>query len=368
MRYSTLILLTVFLSCSDEDNKKSESFIAGFQTIRIVDQSRIFKPGTDTTDNLHFRPIDIDVWYPSIQTVDSPLLIRDLLGLLEIRANDYSASTIGNGVTAQLAQFFSETFKCADSTSVLKTKTNSFIHATAATGKFPLIVYMAAFDGMSYENYVLFEELAKKGFVVVSISSVGRFPGNMTTKKEDLMEQVNDALAALNKLKENSTIDFNRIGIVGYSWGGLAGAILASKTPTVKCLISLEGSEFHHYGNEDGDFEVIKNSEDFRNIKLSIPYLRFESAPDPEPGKKDSVYDFSRLHTSNAQIFTIDSMQHVDFDCFSRVVRESGKCDVYKPYNTMLDMTVSFLAENIENRPKFSTTVESLKGKIKKKE
>jgi hypothetical protein len=48
---------------------------------------------------------------------------------------------------------------------------------------------MTAFNGMSYENFALFEALANKGFVVVSISSIGRFPGDMTMKKADLMEQ-----------------------------------------------------------------------------------------------------------------------------------------------------------------------------------
>jgi len=180
---------------------------------------------------------------------------------------------------------------------------------------------------MSYENFALFEALAQKGFVVVSISSIGRFPGDMTMKKADLMEQVNDAVAALDVLKQNPSIDFNKIGIVGYSWGGLVGTILASKIPDVNCLVSLEGSESHHYGdakNENADFDTIRNSEDFKNIHLSIPYLRLESSPSTQPDKIDSVYNFSANHVDGSQIFTIDSAQHEDFDCFSLIVRESG--------------------------------------------
>ena len=95
---------------------------------------------------------------------------------------------------------------------------------------------------MSYENFALFEALAKKGFVVVSISSIGRYPGDMTMKNEDLLEQVNDAIASLNTLKQSSNIDFSKIGIIGYSWGGLTGAILADKIPDISCLISFDGS------------------------------------------------------------------------------------------------------------------------------
>jgi hypothetical protein len=49
---------------------------------------------------------------------------------------------------------------------------------------------MTAFNGMSYENFTLFESLAKKGFIVVSVSSIGRFPGDMTMKKADLWSRL----------------------------------------------------------------------------------------------------------------------------------------------------------------------------------
>jgi hypothetical protein len=50
------------------------------------------------------------------------------------------------------------------------------------------------------------------GFVVASVSSIGRFPGDMTMKKADLMEQVvDDAIAILNALKSNEHIDFTKL-------------------------------------------------------------------------------------------------------------------------------------------------------------
>src|SRR6266487_4776272 len=189
MRNFTLIILLFMVSCAGTTNK-SESYKAGFKTIHIVDKSRIYKPNTDTTDYLYYRPIDIDIWYPADSSAtDTSIIVHDLLGLLEQRANYYTASNAGNGLAAQIAQIFCDGFKCSDSTKLLRSKTNSFKNAAAANSKFPLIIYMTAFNGMSYENYVLFESLAKKGFIVVSISSIWRFPGDMTMKKADLMEQ-----------------------------------------------------------------------------------------------------------------------------------------------------------------------------------
>src|SRR6266498_3491447 len=339
------------MSCLGTTSKKSELYKAGFKTTHTVDKSRIYKPNTDTTDYLYYRPIDLDIWYPADSSgTDTTIVVHDLLGLLEERANYYSASNVGNGITGQLAKFFCESFKCSDSARLLGFKTNSYKNATAADGKFPLVIYMTAFNGMSYENFALFESLAKKGFIVVSVSSIGRFPGDMTMKNADLMEQVNDAVAALDVLEQNPNIDFNNIGIVGYSWGGLAGAVLASKIPNAKCLVSLEGSEFHHYGNaksENADFDTIRNSKDFENVHLTIPYMRLESAPSMQPDKIDSVYNFTANHVDNAQIFTIDSAQHEDFDCFSLVVRESGDCTINQRYNSALKLTVSFLEDHL---------------------
>jgi hypothetical protein len=151
----------------------------------------------------------------------------------------------------------------------------------------------------------------------------------------------------------------------------LSAAILAGKIPNVHCLISLEGSEFHHYGNakdENTDFDTIRNSSDFKNIHLSIPYLRLESSPSGQPEKTDSVYNFSANHATNTQIFTIDSAQHEDFDCLSLVVKKSGNCTINQRYSSASKLTVSFLENNLKNENHFSTAVaEEINKSIKKK-
>lgn len=234
---------------------------------------------------------------------------------------------------------------------MLNFKTKSFKNAKPIEGKFPVVIYLSAFNGMSFENFSLFEELAKKGFVVISINSIGRFPGDMTMKNEDLMEQVNDAIATLNILKEISNIDFSKIGIIGYSWGGLSGAILASKIQNVVCLISFDGSEFHHYGQEkeeNADFDRIRNSQDFKDMQLSVPYLRLESSPLATTEKVDSVYDFTEKLSANLQILKIDSAQHEDFSCLPQLVKESGNCKPNNHFKTISKLAISFLEDHLK--------------------
>jgi len=362
MKFFNALFLFVLFSCSNEKNTDSGTFIAGFKTIQTKDSSRIYKPNSDTSDYLHYRPLDIDIWYPAVaSSKDTTLYFRNLLGLLETRANYYTASNVGNGFAKQMAHFFCESLKCSDSSKVLNFKTDTYKNALPAKGKYPLVIYLSSFNGMSYENFTLFEQLAMKGFIVVSISSIGRFPGDMTMKKEDLMEQVNDAISALHVLKGSNNIDFGRIGIVGYSWGGLAGSILANRIPQASCLISLDGSEFHHYGSEieaDKDFNGISNSNEFRNMKLSIPYLRLESAPKGSVEKKDSVYNFSERLSGNPQVFIIDSANHEDFGCLVNLVKKTGNCKPQSQFGIISTLTVSYLEEKLKNNKTFTKDID----------
>lgn len=347
-----LIITLIVLACTSSQKEQPETYAAGFQTFRIRDVSRLYKPGTDTTDLLYYRPVDIDVWYPALAGADSALLFRDLLGLLEQRANYYTASSAGNGLTKQVAGIFCDVFKCSDTTRLLNFKTRSIQNPSPVKGKFPLVVYMASYNGMGYENFTLLEELAQKGFVVVSVNSIGRFPGDMTMKREDMMEQVYDAITALDFLKQNLNIDFSKTGILGYSWGGLSGAVLADKIPGVRCLVSFDGSEFHHYGqskDEDADFDGIRYHEDFKKMKISAPYLRLESAPAGKQTPYDSVYNFAEKVSGNKQIIRIDSAQHHDFGCIPRIVLASGHCPGNQYHQKISKLAVDFLTKHLKD-------------------
>src|SRR6476620_7818314 len=175
--HSTLLTL-ILLSCESRRAVKPQPHAAGFKIIQSVDRSRVYKTGTPTSDKLHFRPLDIDIWYPAVRAMnDTVLRFQDLLRLLEQRANYYTASNAADGLTNQLAGSFVRSFQCGDSATLLHLKTSSIRNAAAIKNKLPVVIYMCAYNGMSFENYRLFENLASKGMIVVAISSIGRYPG-----------------------------------------------------------------------------------------------------------------------------------------------------------------------------------------------
>lgn len=343
-----------------QENVNNVKYYSGYKTIHTVDRTRPYKPGVDLSHKLYFRPLDIDMWYPAKSAApDSNMVFKDFLNLFVTRPNYYRDTITSMGALNEMAKAFCDMNKCSDSTKLLHFKTGSFKHAKPAKGRFPLVIYLASYGSNCFENYPLFEELSKQGFVVVSINSIGRFPGDMTMKYDDVMQQVYDAVFSLNYLAGSPNIDFSKIGIVGYSWGGLAGCILAGKLPNSTCLISLDGSEFHHYGynkSEDADFDGIANSQDLKTI--TIPYLRLEqSPPAANSPAKDSVYNFYQKLPQNKLILKVNNAEHYHFCDFPTIVKSSGNCADDGLYSTITKLTISYLNDNLKKTNTFSETL-----------
>ena len=148
-------------------------------------------------------------------------------------------------------------------------------------------------------------------------------------------------------MKNLDFVDSTRIGVVGYSWGGFAGAILAMSKSEIDAVISLDGSEFHHYGSskeEDVDFDATVNSPVFKRASIKVPYFRLQSAGniDKEAEKKDSLYNFEGKLIGKKEIYKIKSANHQDFSCLPSVVKESGQCPTSNTYRLISNLTIKY--------------------------
>lgn len=347
---SCLILLIMAACNSDKDT--SQRFVdstmvyqVGYRAMSFIDSSRTYRPGVEQSDPLYFRPIDIDLWYPAQPgESDSTLKFRYFLQLLQDRANFYAAPQKFDSLPITFAKSFCDGFGCSQPALLLKSPTHTYNQAKPVSRQFPLLLYFASFGSMGYENYLLFESLVSQGYIIACVNSIGRYPGDMTMKNADLMEQVRDADQIVNRLKLMAGIDTTKIGVLGYSWGGFAGVIWAMQSQGVDAIVSLDGSEVHHYGysiSEDQDFEYTVNTPFFKKTGLSVPYLRLESNPEAKISKKDSTYNFLRKVKTTKQVVKIDSAGHQDFSSFPTIVRLSGKCPAPKVYHTITAHTIS---------------------------
>ena len=90
-------------------------------------------------------------------------------------------------------------------------------------------------------------------------------------------------------------------------------------------------------------------------MRLSIPYLRFESFPFTNADKEDSVYNFSEKLINEKLIYKIDSTQHEDFSCLPVIVKENPAIvKEMRYFNTISNLTISFLRGTSSKNASFS--------------
>ncbi|WP_375587626.1 carboxypeptidase-like regulatory domain-containing protein [Flagellimonas aurea] len=354
-------ILAFSLSCLAQERPDTK-YNAGFTTTHLIDSTRIYKPNTSPSDKLHYRPIDVDIWYPSDLKGEQPLLFNSLFSLYEQRAIDYQDDTDYSGLTTELAQFYvAELGVGTDSKELLNIKTSSYANLKVASGKYPVIIYMAGFNGMGFENFKVLENLAQHGYIVLSVSSVGRYPGDMNNTKEDMLEQVYDAEFIFEQMAESEMfdIDSNNIGVLGCSWGGMGAAVLLNRNLNIKAMVSFDGTETHYFGETDNNNNA--NDSDGEGNDLSIKkihddgllnpenqsasYLYFESGDKLNGFKPTSEYNYFKKIESDKYYMRFNNSGHSFFVCIPSILEANeGSVDVYEQ---LQKTTVSFFNKKL---------------------
>lgn len=360
------IIFIILFSCLSVFGQR---YNAGFTSIKLLDTNRVYKPNVSKIHSLHFRPIDLDIWYPSNQKKGSSVTFGDLFKQFEQRANSLQDETDYSGLTTELAQFYVAELGIGKSgQKLLEIKTNSFLNLEPLKEKNPIIIYMAGFNGMGFENYKVLEKLAQNGFIVVSISSIGRYPGDMTNEMADMMEQVYDAEFTLKYLstfkKFNS--DFQNIGILGCSWGSMGAGVLTNINHNIKAMVSFDGSETHYDGQidtnvyangasgEDNDqfIREIHNSNLLNPENQNIKYLYFESGDKLDDFTPTSEFHYFKKLNSEKYYLRFKNSTHADFVCIPSILNSSENS--VKTYESIQNATVLFFNKVLKDTEGFS--------------
>ncbi len=265
----------------------------------------------------------------------------DLFQLLEQRALEFQDDTDYTGLTEELASLYVAQLGIGtDGKSLLGIRTESFQNLIPSDAQHPVIVYMAGFNGMGFENYKVLEKLAQNGFIVIAIGSVGRYPGDMTNQKEDMLEQVYDAEFVIEHFIEGKTafhVDSSRIGILGCSWGGMSAAVFASRNPNIGAMISLDGTETHYFGETDANIYAdgasgLDNDRFIREIHDSnlldpksqtFDYLYLESGDKVDEFRPTSEYHYYKEFDNEKYYLRFANSTHSDFVCIPSILNSS---------------------------------------------
>jgi dienelactone hydrolase len=349
--YIGLILFIFSLSLiAQHQRTHQKKYHAGYTAIQLVDSLRQYKPGVSTTDPLYYRTVVMDLWYPAKAfPSDSTLTYGDLLKTFRQRAELYTGQPYP-ALDTNIAAYLVKTFGGNDSLTLLNQLTSSGKNAPQQKGKFPLIIYLSSYNGTSHENIDLFEALAQSGYVVAVITSIGRFPGDMTMQLADLIEQVNDARFTQQFLVKKNFIDSTNIGLAGYSWGGPATAILAADAvPEYKAVVSLDGSEMHVYDepSEDSLWNIIQYTALANANKKHYPYLYISS--DRRAGRPDSV-SYLRRPDNLSQYLQLDSATHTDFACYTTYIESEKNYRSRSIHQLAIDACLYFFEAHLRKK------------------
>ena len=349
----TLNILCIYVAGIGQEANNPRLY-AAYKSYQLVDSSRIYKPNSEKSDRLHLRPVHIDIWYPSDEKSTEVLSFGELLSAYENNASRYQEDDY-TGLTNELAEqiIANASSKTISVEQLLNIRTDSYKNLPFFRAESPLIIYMAGQNGASFENYPIFEQLARQGYTVASIWSVGRYPGYMSNNLEDMMEQVYDAEFVIKELAgaDGMKIDTTNIGIMGYSWGGISAAALTARHPNIKAVLSLDGTETYYFGNsaeEDEKLQSIQKSNVLAPKTAKSAYFYLESGNKLNGFEPLNKYDYYAQKEGEKQYIRFMNSTHEDFSCLPSLLNTSTPSS--ELYKELLFIISSYFDQQLKSR------------------
>ncbi|HWB26603.1 MAG TPA: dienelactone hydrolase family protein [Chitinophagaceae bacterium] len=346
--------------------KPAEPVFAGLAVYKTYDSSRTFDT-TKQSKNI-YRPVKIDVFYPSAQKPATPgLTFGDIMDMYEQRFNFNTPVDSCHKTTVELARLFCNYFHINSVDKYLNTRLTIYKGLAMPRHRLPLIIYAAGMNGSAWDNPVLFDSLANNGYVVACVSSVGKYPGYMSDPV-DMDEQVQDILFTIKQMKAVPWVDSTKIGIVSWSMGGTAAVKAALQSKDIKAIASYDGTDIHAYGPDkgwDSEYNAIRAipPANMQDIKVPYMYLRSE-----HPNKIDSMYSCLSLASSQQKFFVkFTDAIHEDFSSLPVIaaLAEPFAKNTHSNYHAVINRLTCLFFDEYVKKDKASNTAAYIDGLVK---
>lgn len=370
VRWKALVIFLVCLVCHsygqtslDEINLVNGNYIVGFRHYLSSDSTRTYSRIYDFNNIKISRPISISFWYPSEQKIGTKKPMK-ILDYFEILKQEEEWEHLPN---EQLLNWFYYS-NTPTNQKHLNEQTEAFAEIEYASGNFPVIIYAPSFQASSIENFALCEYLASQGYIVISSSSRGTdtrwFSNNYVKEMET---QARDVEFLIKEVGEFPMADYNKMAVVGFSFGGLSNVIVQNRNANIKAMVSLDGTERYQY-------ELLTKSPFFSINKLNIPYFHMAQKEIPEKVlKEDNIkselntkFDlYDSITNSKAYSLKFHNLSHSYFSTlgilFANRDPRQDKSDskIMESYNWASVYTLNFLNAFLKNDDKALKFIEN---------
>ena len=251
-------------------------FQVGFRTVTELDRSRATQPRRAfdgrAADGETAMPIDIGIWYPATH---SPAVAR-----MSAEAYKTLRTPMTRGAVAadfvRMASFGGLEMTPAQATAALIRPSHAVRDATAADGRYPLVV---SGSGLG-TGWIRAEYLASHGYVVVAAPSSARTGTLQASQPAIALEtQTRNLEFLLAFARQQPHVDATRLGILGVNFDGMAALVFEMRNMQADAIISLDG-----YEAKAGSVSTLRDSPFFDPLRLRVPYLLFvQDERDPGP-------------------------------------------------------------------------------------
>ncbi|TGE07667.1 dienelactone hydrolase family protein [Hymenobacter fodinae] len=357
---SVVRMVLLFLLCSVGYAAQAESGFAGLAPgphhvgVRIVQQydyARGYKGNTDLvtgkpTTGERARPMQTLVWYPA-QKGGAPVRYAEYVRSEATDENFTLTEAQADAFLASKRQWFSAKVGPKQAQTLLDQRMWAVRNAPAVAGKFPVIIYAAGGGGAAHENADLCEYLASHGYLVLASRNLGTRTRNINIDEEGLESTARDIEFLLAYAQTLPQADMAHVAATGWSWGGLANALAASRDSRIKALVSFDGTQQREFAKA------------VSRTQLNVPWLYVQRRPESVRELSANGMETSSILLNEAKYadlyhVVMNPMEHPDFMSLGlRVAQpqpanEYSRAEVEKAYYWTCRYTLEFLNANIK--------------------
>ncbi len=236
-------------------------YAVGLKVVNQYDTSRTWGPAVDEmgkpTEGARPRPLQTVVWYPAMKGAGTAMTVGDYAKLLETETSFDKPGLAGQWQSWMTGM-----------APAMKDSLWAVRDATAAAGKFPIVVYTPSFGVMSWENADLCEYLASHGYLVLAAGALGATTRSMTSDLAGINAQARDVSFLVGYALSLPNVEPTEVAVAGFSWGGIANLFAAARDRRISALVALDGSMRYYPG-------LVKDAGDVHPERMTIPLLFF---------------------------------------------------------------------------------------------
>ena len=319
----------------------------GFRVIERVDTAR------RSAGHPSGRPLQITLWYPSAQAINSPVNFAEYAALVPDGVRRTPAAD-----SKALAAYRESLARAGVSPGEISIWLEKNMYATRGASpaplRFPLVLIAQGNGDTASDQAFLAERIAAAGFVVATAPSQSVLDGPMRSEADipaHAETQAADLAFVRRTLAAEKFVKPGAYGLVGYSFGARSALLLAMSDPDVAALVSLDGG----IGSATGK-GVFEKARGYDASKMKAPLLHLYETADPAMN-----VDLGMLDSLPAPkwLIRVDAMRHVHFSTTgvlaTRVssvrARTSATAETSAAWDAVAETTVTFLVHFLQGTP-----------------